>query len=294
MKVSKQAKIELQKTIEEQLKNVPDGQRISLDNELLEELLFDKYVIDEEKGVIVKLPIWSGEVLRKIDLSKISFENVMLGFWEDRDWKDITLDKETSKVIDKYFEYYDNKVVDYSYTNVNIDLTKIFGTQFNKMCLEHCNLKGVDLSGQDLSKFDYIRIINTDVSDTGLVIPDTVKLGGLCSNFSGIDLSGRSIDGNEYLLQYRMNDLPLCCLANTGVYIDFNETRYNEYIKGSNEKYIQESNDLLAKNWAGYYINGKMYNGVEKPNPQKEQLISSVIESIEEQVSDLKKRWVLR
>jgi len=82
MKVSKQAKIELQKTIEEQLKNVPDGQRISLDNELLEELLFDKYVIDEEKGVIVKLPIWSGEVLRKIDLSKISFENVMLGFWK--------------------------------------------------------------------------------------------------------------------------------------------------------------------------------------------------------------------
>ena len=289
MKVSKQAKVELQKTIEEQLKSVPEGQRINLDNELLEELLFDKYVIDEEKGVIVKIPIWSGEVLRKIDLSKISFENVMLGFWEDRDWKDIILDKETSSIIDKYFDYYDeNNMLDYSYTNANIDLTKIFGANFNKICLEFCNLKGTDMSSQDLSNSSYIRINGCNVSDTSLSIPEHVKLVALGSDFSNIDLSSRAIDGNAYLDDLQSTNLPSCCLANTGIYIEFNEARYNEYNRGGSEEYIQKRKDTLAKNWAGCYINGRIYNGVERPNPQKEQLISSIIESIEEQVNGFK------
>lgn len=45
MKLNKQGKDELRKKIEEQLQSVPDGQRVHIDKELLEELIFEYFDI---------------------------------------------------------------------------------------------------------------------------------------------------------------------------------------------------------------------------------------------------------
>ncbi len=76
MELNNSRKEELRKNILEQLKNVPEGEKIHLDKKLLEDLLFEEIVVVESKGLTAKLPVWSGEFLRKIDLSEVSFENV--------------------------------------------------------------------------------------------------------------------------------------------------------------------------------------------------------------------------
>ena len=76
MKLNKQGREELRKKIEEQLQNVPEGQRVHLDKELLEELLFETITYNKNTNEKLKLPVWSGDFLRKIDLSEVSFEDV--------------------------------------------------------------------------------------------------------------------------------------------------------------------------------------------------------------------------
>jgi hypothetical protein len=74
MKLNEHSKNELRKEIEEAVKRVPDGQRIHLDKELLDDLIFFK--IKDKKGVTVKFPIWTGEFLRKIDLRYFSLNSI--------------------------------------------------------------------------------------------------------------------------------------------------------------------------------------------------------------------------
>ena len=53
MKLSKKDKDELRKSVEVLLKVSPDNKKIQLSNEILEELLFDTYVVNKEKGIIL-------------------------------------------------------------------------------------------------------------------------------------------------------------------------------------------------------------------------------------------------
>lgn len=76
MNLNKKAKDELRNLIEARLKEVPEGNRICIDKELLEDLLFDSTFYDNELKLQVKTPVWSGKFLQKIDLSMVSFENV--------------------------------------------------------------------------------------------------------------------------------------------------------------------------------------------------------------------------
>ena len=65
MKLSNKSKDELREKIAEQLKEVPKGQRVQLDKDLLEDLLFEIITLNKEKGIKIKLPIWSGDFLKK-------------------------------------------------------------------------------------------------------------------------------------------------------------------------------------------------------------------------------------
>ena len=107
MQLNKQSKNELRKRIVEQLKEVPKGQKIKLDKELLEYLLFEVITLDKTTDTKVKLPIWSGEFLKKIDLSQVDFTNVswcILDYKESDykiDFDDITIsDKNIYDTID--------------------------------------------------------------------------------------------------------------------------------------------------------------------------------------------------
>ena len=76
MKLSTKSKDELRNLIEESVTNIPEDLKLQLDSKILEDLLFETITIDKEKGIILKLPVWSGNFLKKIDLSQVDFTNV--------------------------------------------------------------------------------------------------------------------------------------------------------------------------------------------------------------------------
>ena len=87
MQLNETAKNELRKLIEEKVAQIPDGERIHLDKDLLDSLLFYKLYLQKSKETI-KIPIWSGDFLSKIDLSEISFDKsksivILAGFLTD-------------------------------------------------------------------------------------------------------------------------------------------------------------------------------------------------------------------
>ena len=69
MKLNTKSKNELRDFIEEKIIDFPEEQKLQLDKKILEDLLFETITIDKEKGIILKLPVWSGNFLKKIDLS---------------------------------------------------------------------------------------------------------------------------------------------------------------------------------------------------------------------------------
>ena len=76
MKLNKKDKDEFRNKIIELLKEVPEGQLVQIDKDILEGLLFETITVSEENNIQAKLPIWSGEFLSKIDLSQVDFTNV--------------------------------------------------------------------------------------------------------------------------------------------------------------------------------------------------------------------------
>jgi len=295
MKINKQAKEEIRKVIEEQLQSVPLGERIRLDNELLDELLFEKVLINEEKGIVAKIPIWYGEFLRKIDLSHISFKNAVFG----------SLRAPFKKLMDEgVYEYICEIIfgpngdwdcetkIDYSYTNANIDLSNLLCSNLlGSLYLTGCNFKGLDFSNQNLNNIQNIVMFYSDVSDTGWVIPQHVSLECHDCNLSNIDLSNRVINGNLYFNE-KDEHLCYCCLANTGININFSESEYIRQIQ--NPKYGQQIKELysdtISKDWVGCFVNGEMIKNSKENDRIKEDLISSVVGSIEEQISGFKSK----
>lgn len=178
MKLNEEEKNKLRRLIEEQLVNVPDGKRIHLDKEILEELLFETIVYKKETGEFLKLPVWSGSFLRNIDLSEISFADVSWSIMG----RNIDILSDTFIVDEKYgvidndvlniiFKYHlkDNEIIDYSYTNANIDLNISFeAKKANEIAVTKCSFSGVDLSKFVFDSFSYFE--NVDLSYTNINI----------------------------------------------------------------------------------------------------------------------------
>ncbi len=124
MRLSEKDRYAFRERIEVMLRKVPEGQRIKLDKDLLEDLLFVKKTVNEEKDIMVKLPVWSGKFLRKIDLSEVSFDNVS---WTMLDnitsiaiSKDFEIDEEFVKQLELIQRRNNSRCINYSFTNANI------------------------------------------------------------------------------------------------------------------------------------------------------------------------------
>ena len=150
MKLNEAGKNEVRKLIEDQVKNVPDGQRLKLKKEILEDLIF--YTVHyRERGKItdtIKYPVWTGPFLRKIDLSELSFDDVVWsydtfeGYLEDMDIKydHVSLEK---------------KNIDFSSTNANINASINIRNNSTLQCIDNCNFEGMDLSNIVLYLHDF-------------------------------------------------------------------------------------------------------------------------------------------
>lgn len=129
------------------------GKRITLDDNILDDLIFEKIYFDD--GSIAKIPVWTGDFLQNIDLSHISFEDVFWGY-------------------DEYCKCSgeENNLVNYikfSGTNAVIDFKKSFEVKIglSTLCLRNCYFRGIDLTCSHIA--EVVNLMeNCDLRETGI------------------------------------------------------------------------------------------------------------------------------
>ena len=245
MELTEKQKIkELREKTIELIKELPEGKRAHIDKDMLEALLFDEIVYNKDTNEKLKLPVWSGDFLKKIDLSEVSFEDVAWGlitedtydFPEDEYME--FMDEETYDEMEKILpKLSDGEEINYSGTNAKIDFTKSF--DYKKLGYPNvlfCNFSSTDLSNNVVEAGNFFKC---DLSNTGLKF-DTSKMRRcyiMCSNLTNLDLNGVQLDFFKYMDGYEgLND---CVLTNTGVkvvfdynskYLNTNENAYKHFI----------------------------------------------------------------
>lgn len=306
MKLNEHDKNDLRKKIEEAVKRVPDGQRIELPLEVLDELIFLK--VNDKEGVTVKFPVWTGEFLRKIDLSKLSFENVHWGV-AIYDYNRFDLDKlsrfhkdsftyivpfvgrSVNSTMDSFLVKYVERLIDFSYTNINPDLSNV-----DK--IESTNFEGVDLSHSNLN---LKTVVNCNLKNTGAKL-DKIIFNDIESikytNLTNCTFMFFSLDFNVFLKKIDMNNLnnfPI--LINTGLKITFNKEYANDDVKELVKALC------LSGKLDGCYLNGRLIDSSRviqnKSDKQalldeyinlKNQIYESTLGSIEEQIKGFKEK----
>lgn len=190
------------KIVEEKLESVPAGLRMKLSKEATEALLFLTGVqcpprpdaFGDNAGNILpgvnyqlkdaKFPVWNGPFLSKLDLSEVSFDNVVwdfelltelvsghgLGNKDSRYFRDVFL----PRLKQKYCTVRDNQVfVTFSNTNANIDFSKAFSTRVTAprlidkcISIRNCDFSGTALGSSSLDKVN--KIFDSNFSNTAL------------------------------------------------------------------------------------------------------------------------------
>ena len=306
MKLNRKDKNKLRQIVRKKLRDVEQNHSVKLEKEILEELLFDEMAIG--KTLKVKLPVWSGAFLRKLDLSEVDFTGVS---WHiltrsmekkyPRFYRDYNL-KKYEKELDKIKEEINNSIkqdgtnsdyipymIDYSNTNAVIDLTKSFDALHGKRIYIDSCFFNCDFSQLDLTDIDILGIFNSSLENTGLKIPSDTKLFASCSNLGQIDLSSRNIDGYQYL-NGNIAHLADCDLTNTGINIKIDKDTF----KDVESETIDLLGNVMEHEWDGCYINDKL-NTPAKSSIRKNKLLEeykimrndifeTVIGKIDEQV----------
>lgn len=234
MKLNEKSLINFREILSRELMKVNDGEKIQLEKDLLEDLLFQKRY-DEKTKKHYKVLIWSGLFLQNVDLSMVSFDSV--------DWSD-------SK--EKYLEN----------TNARIDFSNGYYSSIQKhqgaKIIQNCRFDGTDLSG---SKIDYIdEINNTSLKNTNIDLSqyfeDKKKMSYVELNDN--NLSKSTIDLVEY---------PDVSFTNTGAKLQFDPNDQRIKFKHSKTYYGRNySKDF----YAGCYINGvRVYTKEKRINMAK-------------------------
>lgn len=221
MRLNKESRIQLRKNVEGQLKNVPDGMRIHLDKDILEQLLFETSIVklsdddtvgDElsRKQLLVKYLIWSGPFLSKIDLSEVSFDGVC---WDIK-YNDNEQIYENAKNLYREFGV---KNIDLSNTNAKIDFSKAFTFDVDDIQVVCCDFSNTDLSNNVIDYNFCTEKCNFSGTRLKVNFKSKSDIRFYSSILSGLDFSEYTVDetffGEEYQ-QYMAHD---CDLSSTGL-----------------------------------------------------------------------------
>ena len=313
MKLNKESRDELRKSVENLLNASPKNKKIQLPKETLDMLLFDTYICNKEKGIKVKLPVWSGEFLQKLDLSQVDFEdvswcmmykhnngNIEEDYLFDEEWE---FDKnfcDTIKNLDFAPVKYDF-LVDYSNTNAKIDFSKSFDYKYFKyLQIEACLFNNVDLSNNDLKSLGSMAFYYCEFRNTNISLPDEDKLSANCCDFRDNDLSDFTFDGTRAICEG--DTFSACIFTNTGVKIDFDKDIFLCELKKDGddlEQYksniVNELRDNIREHWVGCYLNGRKILSTEEKQQSAMELrekyqefedneFSKILDSIGEQI----------
>lgn len=229
MKLNKESIRTFREYTKEKLESlvIVDNQRIKFDKELLETLIFDTYKTDN--GKIVKVPVWTGQFLSKIDLSEVSFDNVS---WDD-------------SIVSDHFENRDrNYAIDFSNTNAKIDFSKAHWKMHTPKNLNNCNFMGVDLSSSKIAIIDSFYNCNFSYTNIKIRSRDLIKKFRAC-DLVGINLSDVTLNYNYDIF----NLLRECNIRDTGLKINFDKRDLSCYI-------TQLKSAMSLDKLIGCYING--------------------------------------
>ena len=220
MRLGKKEKNDIRLFLKSELSKIPfdcdskDRQYIKLDKELLEVLIFD------ESELYGKCPVWTGEFLRKLDLSEVNFDNV-------------NFDGKSHQ-----------NCIDLSYTNAKLDFSKC--EDFN---LTSCNFSHMDLSCSNINSIH--KIDNCDFSYSKANF-DFKLLKNSCmtindSNFEGINFSNFTIEICDLFGHYFKN----CNLKDTAINIEAS-------LDTSNKEILKKlGKEIRSGRLGGCYLNGK-------------------------------------
>lgn len=308
MKLNEKSKNEIREEIVRQLKNVPEGRRVHLDKELLESLLFQSVTYNKEKNEKLKLPVWFGDFLRKIDLSEVSFEDVSWSLIVDDKWDYPEqmymefMDKESyDKMPNILPRLDDGSKIDYSHTNANIDFSKSFEfKKIGKVYLLYCDFNGVDLSKNDMSNLECYEcdLANTKIKLSPEMFDNNRYSSINYTSLKNIDLSKFSVDFIDLIGDKCFFDSN-CDFSNTGLNVSLN--LYMDEKDADRRKDLKENLKDLMHNLCGCYIDGKLVHTEEERRTialdkkseyekMKEELIAKAINSIDQQVKGPKSR----
>lgn len=287
-------KKEFRKKVEELLEKVPEGKRVNLKPEILNELLFDEFVLIPEDNEKVKLPTWSGDFLSKIDLSEVSFDNVSWSslslepplFPYSRDEFNEPLPSLSQENCQKGSMYYSEKLfrkfadvlgenyedhfdigpftdenfgpafVNYSNTNAKIDFLKSWeAKKTGKIILHNCNFNNVNLSNLDFSKVYQITYCNMNNSNIKISSQDFKNI-----KWYEVDLSNNDL--SELVINY-LDECISWNLSGTGAKIDID---FLKEIKDYDRELIEEilSRYLEFGIWNGCYYKDIMIQNSEE------------------------------
>ena len=271
MELNESGKSELRRKVYQALEDLPYGTRVHIDKNILESLLFKKIVYNRDTGETLKLPVWSGDFLRKIDLSEVDFEDVAWSLvvregydFPEEEFKDFMDEKTYEEIEDILPILDDEETVNYSNTNARIDFTKSFDyKKKGRVCILFCDFSFVDLSNNtldDTANLYECNLANTKINTQFNTPPD--KFGQIAScDLTNVKINGLTMDILKYADGYEVLDD--CVLTNTGVNFTFD----------LNSKYIRENalayrSMIEVGHWkscvcnalpniAGCFINGK-------------------------------------
>lgn len=263
--MSKEEIVNLREKIKYYLETYSNHEKLIIPKELLEVLLFEIIEVNiKGKAYKVKVPIWSGEFLSKIDLREVDFKDVL--------WKyDICvalnsvfdqISNAISQIRSTYPVYttppYD---ICYANTNAQIDLTESFVSNFGKtasiqkhdglVSVAHCNFSGTDVRIGEETKA--IQLLYSSFAKSKISIPNISSMTIRCSDLSDNDLSYLSINGlsnNFYGTNFR----------NSGININLEPSELESYLKIDDQYFKKLLITMLNNNFIGCNVNGNYLN----------------------------------
>ena len=320
MNLNRKDKEKLRNVIESKLYNYKGDKRVNIDKELLDDLIFEKdiAVLPDGRKLEIKFIVWSGNLLKKIDLGEVSFDNVEWGSHLDLGSKGQYQTVYGKENLQKW-------PIILSNTNAKIDFNKSFSRLAfpnNKIEIVHCDFSNVDLSNAHGELINSIS--SSDLGNTNIKLNLNEAMFIYNSNLAGADLSDITLPASVFVFKESSNfyiiDTNLC---DTGIHIEYRD--YSKLPIGMLSKYIKKKrsretldeeetkeyedilyqgfklSELLKNRWLdGCYINGKYKPNEEKLKlkkaylleqyeTMKQDIINTTLESLSSQIRVLKK-----
>lgn len=255
----------LRERIKKYLETYCDYEKLTLPKELLECLLFEVIEVKiKGKWYVVRVPIWSGEFLSKVDLKEISFKDVLWNY-------DICI------ALNGVFELLTKAILKirstnpvyapfpyeicYANTNAQIDLAESFLFNFGKsagiqkydglISVAHCNFADTYVKiGEEVKA---IQFLYSSFSKSKIFIPNIGRLTIRNSDLSENDLSHLCINGlsNHF---YGTN------FRNSGINISLNPSELESYLEINEELLKKMFITMLNDYFVGCNVNGNYLN----------------------------------